>query len=262
MTAERLLEPLAFRNLTVRNRVLRSSIAGRFDNYDGGGSDARISFETRLPEQGSARSFPPSSRSTSVDGSFPATRGSNATSASPSARARRASTRARLPLHRSARTRRPPTGHRRHRVREGLSSTDKADPLHGFPCEAMTQQQIDEVVSACTCCAPRPRGGVGRRGDPRRERLPLHAVPELGGQRPQGRLRRVAREPGTAATGRRARDPCGGGADFHLQVKDIGYRVRQRLLPVGCERQHDRRLGPGLPLARRGGRGRDPRVCR
>ena len=52
MTANKLLEPLQFRNLTIRNRVLRSSIAGRFDNYDGGGSDARINFETRFARAG------------------------------------------------------------------------------------------------------------------------------------------------------------------------------------------------------------------
>ena len=36
-----LFEPLRFRNLTVRNRLFRSNIAGRFDDYDGSGSQTR-----------------------------------------------------------------------------------------------------------------------------------------------------------------------------------------------------------------------------
>ena len=37
-----IFEPLRFRNLEVKNRVLRSSIAGRFDNYDGSGTRTRM----------------------------------------------------------------------------------------------------------------------------------------------------------------------------------------------------------------------------
>ena len=40
--ADRIFEPLSFRNLTVKNRIIRSNISGRFDNYDGSGNPARI----------------------------------------------------------------------------------------------------------------------------------------------------------------------------------------------------------------------------
>ncbi|MGV3603267.1 MAG: NADH:flavin oxidoreductase [Dyadobacter fermentans] len=47
-----IFQPLHFRNLTVRNRIFRSSISGRIDNYDGSGTPARISWETRFAKGG------------------------------------------------------------------------------------------------------------------------------------------------------------------------------------------------------------------
>jgi len=47
-----LFEPLRFRNLEVKNRIFRSNIAGRFDNYDGSGSQARINWEEKFARGG------------------------------------------------------------------------------------------------------------------------------------------------------------------------------------------------------------------
>ena len=47
-----LFEPLRFKNLTVKNRIFRSNISGRFDNYDGSGSQARINWELKFASHG------------------------------------------------------------------------------------------------------------------------------------------------------------------------------------------------------------------
>lgn len=47
-----IFEPLEFRNLTVKNRLFRSSLAGRVDNYDGSGTDVRINFEVKYAKSG------------------------------------------------------------------------------------------------------------------------------------------------------------------------------------------------------------------
>src|SRR5262245_18091250 len=47
-TSDILFEPLTFPHLTVANRVFRSSISGRFDNYDGSGTHARINWEEKF----------------------------------------------------------------------------------------------------------------------------------------------------------------------------------------------------------------------
>jgi len=52
MAADVLFRPLAFRHLTVKNRLFRSSISGRIDNYDGSGTPARIAWEDRFARGG------------------------------------------------------------------------------------------------------------------------------------------------------------------------------------------------------------------
>ncbi|MGH3062412.1 MAG: NADH:flavin oxidoreductase, partial [Gaiellaceae bacterium] len=52
MSAETIFRPLRFRNLEVKNRVFRSNVAGRFDHYDGTGTQARINWELKFARGG------------------------------------------------------------------------------------------------------------------------------------------------------------------------------------------------------------------
>jgi 2,4-dienoyl-CoA reductase-like NADH-dependent reductase (Old Yellow Enzyme family) len=52
MTADPIFEPLPFPNLTVKNRLFRSSLSGRFDNYDGSGTEIRINWDVRFAKGG------------------------------------------------------------------------------------------------------------------------------------------------------------------------------------------------------------------
>ena len=44
--------PLRFRNLTVKNRILRSSISGRWDNEDGSPTQTRLNWESKFARGG------------------------------------------------------------------------------------------------------------------------------------------------------------------------------------------------------------------
>jgi 2,4-dienoyl-CoA reductase-like NADH-dependent reductase (Old Yellow Enzyme family) len=47
-----IFQPLRFRNLEVKNRIFRSSLGGRFDNYDGSGTEVRINWDLKAARGG------------------------------------------------------------------------------------------------------------------------------------------------------------------------------------------------------------------
>ena len=158
MAYEKIFSPLTFRTLTIKNRILRSNLAGRFDNYDGTGAQARINWEVKFARGGVGAiisSFVPVHPRGRILPNY-------ATIVSDD----------RIPFWRAL-------GQAVHdhdckyilqlshggRQRDiatidyplGLSSTARRDPLHGFECEAMTLAQIKETVQAFAEGARRAR---------------------------------------------------------------------------------------------------------
>jgi len=157
--ADILFEPLTFKNLTVKNRIFRSNISGRFDNYDGSGNQARINWETKfarggvgaivssfVPVQIRGRIMP-NYATIDRDERIPFWR--NVGEA-----VHRYDCRFILQLSHGGRQRDVPGIEY---PDAGLSSTSKADPLHGFECRAMTAQDILETVNAFAEGARRAR---------------------------------------------------------------------------------------------------------
>src|SRR4051812_26218606 len=156
--ADILFEPLQFRNLTIKNRVLRSNISGRFDNYDGSGNQARINWEEKFARGGCGAiisSFVPVQLRGRIMPNYATIDRDE-----------------RIPFWRKV-------GEAVHeydckyilqlshggRQRDvpgleyplGLSSTDKKDPLHGFECQRMTIADIRDTVNAFAEGARRAR---------------------------------------------------------------------------------------------------------
>jgi 2,4-dienoyl-CoA reductase-like NADH-dependent reductase (Old Yellow Enzyme family) len=52
MSADVIFEPLRFRTLEVKNRVFRSSLAGRFNNYDGSGTRTHVNWDLKFARGG------------------------------------------------------------------------------------------------------------------------------------------------------------------------------------------------------------------
>jgi len=153
-----IFEPLVFRNLTVKNRVFRSNISGRFDNYDGSGTEARINWEVKFARGGVGAIISsfcpvhprgrimPNYATIDRDERIPFWRAvGNAVHAH--------DCKFILQLSHGGRQRDvPDIAHPK-----GESSTDKKDPLHGFECDRMTLADIREVVAAFAEGARRAR---------------------------------------------------------------------------------------------------------
>jgi 2,4-dienoyl-CoA reductase-like NADH-dependent reductase (Old Yellow Enzyme family) len=153
-----IFEPLEFRNLTVPNRIFRSSISGRFDNYDGSGTQVRIDWDVKFA-RGGVGAIISSNTPVHPQGLIvPNYAHLDEDSKTPfwrelGRRVREHGAKYIVQLAFSGRQRDiggvvyP----------KGLSSTDKPEPVHGFPCERMTVDQIREIVEAFAQAARRAR---------------------------------------------------------------------------------------------------------
>jgi 2,4-dienoyl-CoA reductase-like NADH-dependent reductase (Old Yellow Enzyme family) len=158
MAFEPIFQPLSFKNLTIKNRILRSNVSGRFDNYDGSGNQARINWERKFARGGVGAiisSFVPVQLRGRIvpnyamiddDRHIPFWRAvGNAV--------HEYDCKFIMQLSHGGRQRdingiEYPTG---------LSSTSKSDPIHGFACERMTTGQITDTVAAFAEGARRAR---------------------------------------------------------------------------------------------------------
>lgn len=147
---EPIFRPLVYRNgPTVENRIFRSSISGRFDNYDGSGNQARINWEEKFARGGVGAiisSFVP----VSIRGRIlPGYATIDADDKIPFWRAvgeavHRHDCRFILQLSHSGRQQDLAGVENQHRP--GLSSTGKTEKFHGLVSRAMTREEIREVV--------------------------------------------------------------------------------------------------------------------
>ena len=153
-----IFEPLRFPHLEVKNRLFRSSISGRFDNYDGSGTQTRIDWDIKFARGGIgaviSSNTPVHPRGLIV----PNYAHLDSDDKVPfwtelGKRVRDAGAKYIVQLAFSGRQRDIPSV----LYDKGLSSTDKPDPMHGFPCERMTKAQIDEVVDSFAQAARRAR---------------------------------------------------------------------------------------------------------
>ncbi|HEU0336373.1 MAG TPA: NADH:flavin oxidoreductase [Gaiellaceae bacterium] len=153
-----IFEPVQLGPLRLKNRIIRSSLAGRFDNYDGSGTDVRLNWDVRFARGGVAAiissNAPVHRRGRLVPGFALIDRDD------------------RIPFFRELAKRVHEHDCRyivqlnhagRHRgigdleFPVGVSSTDRSEPIHGFPCERLSVAGIKELVDAFAQGARRAR---------------------------------------------------------------------------------------------------------
>ena len=149
MATDAIFEPLIFRNLEVKNRIFRSSISGRFDNYDGSGNQARINWEAKFARGGVGAiisSFVP----VHIRGRImPGYAMINSDDKIPfwrkvGEKVHEFDCKYIMQLSHSGRQR--DIAGVENFMNKALSSTSKYDTFHGLLCEAATPEQIRELV--------------------------------------------------------------------------------------------------------------------
>ena len=156
-----IFEPWSCRNLRFKNRIIRSSVGGRFDNYDGTGTQARLNWEERFAKNGVGAIISAFCAVTAQGVHMPNFATIEDDDRIPFWRevGRRVQAqdgcRFILQLHHCGRQR--DLGGVRNAAPKAPSSTSRPDPLNGFPARAMSRTEIQEVIQAFVEGARRAR---------------------------------------------------------------------------------------------------------
>jgi 2,4-dienoyl-CoA reductase-like NADH-dependent reductase (Old Yellow Enzyme family) len=160
MDNDAIFQPLVFRNLTVKNRLFRSNISGRIDNYDGSGSPARIAWEAKFARGGVGAILSAHSPVTVHGRILPNYAMIDRDERVPFWRMvtdRVHEYDCKYILQLSHGGHQQDIGGVENIKRPPQSSTDKRDFFHGFPTHSMTVPEIEDVVRAFAAAAYRAR---------------------------------------------------------------------------------------------------------
>jgi 2,4-dienoyl-CoA reductase (NADPH2) len=160
MATDVIFQPLDMGNLTIKNRILRSNISGRWDNEDGSGTQTRINWETKFARGGIGGIISsyvpvtmhgrilPNYATVHTDDYIPFWRKLGEA-------VHRYDCKYIMQLSHSGRQQDMPGVSNENRI--ALSSTSRKESLHGFPCQAMTAAQVKETIAAFADGARRAR---------------------------------------------------------------------------------------------------------
>jgi 2,4-dienoyl-CoA reductase-like NADH-dependent reductase (Old Yellow Enzyme family) len=144
--------PLQFRNLTVKNRIFRSNISGKFDNEDGSLSQTRINWECKFAKGGVGAiisSYVPVLMEGRIIAGYATIHRDEFIpywQRLGEAVHQYDGCRFIMQLSHSGRQMDIPGVH--NYGRPNLSSTSKKESLHGFLCKAATKSEIDHLIKA------------------------------------------------------------------------------------------------------------------
>jgi 2,4-dienoyl-CoA reductase-like NADH-dependent reductase (Old Yellow Enzyme family) len=151
MSADPIFQELRFRNLTVKNRIFRSNVSGRFDNEDGSLTQTRINWECKFAEGGVGAiisSYVPVLMAGRIIAGYATVHRDDFIPlwARLGEAVHSFGARYIMQLSHSGRQMDLPGIHNQHRPT--LSSTSRKEPLHGFLCQAMSKAEIAHTVEA------------------------------------------------------------------------------------------------------------------
>jgi len=160
MASDIIFEPLKFQNLTVKNRIFRSNISGRFDNYNGSGTQARINWEEKFARGGVGAIISPfvpihirgrivpNYATIDRDEHIPFWR-------MVGEKVHEYDCKFIMQLSHSGRQQ--DVGGVENLMRKALSSTSHIESFHGFLCQAMTLNEVKETIQLFASGARRAR---------------------------------------------------------------------------------------------------------
>ena len=148
MAGDIIFEPLKIgKHFEAKNRIFRSSISGRFDNYDGSGTQARINWEEKFARGGVGAiitSFVPVSIRGRILPNYATIHADERIEFWNRVVKKVHEYDCRFIIQISHSGRQRDNRGVENVYNKALSSTSQYEPLHGFPCQAMTLEEVED----------------------------------------------------------------------------------------------------------------------